>query len=127
MLSSAQPSSPQPCDTDHSKPSTKPSTYPSTQPSTYTTQSSTHPSTQQPSTQYSAHPSTQPSTHILFTIIEGVVQLGKKAFIYTCIFVIIAVAVGSHQKEIKLLTANKCENILFSTWSQFVVVVFLFI
>ena len=121
MLSSAQPSSPQPCDTNHS---THPSTYPSTQPSTYTTQPSTHPSTQHPSTQSSAHPSTQPSTHIPFTI-DRVAELGKKVFIYTCIVLIIAAAVGYHQKE--LLTANKCENILFSTWSQFVVVVFLFI
>ena len=57
--------------------------------------------------------------------------MGKKAFILTCIVLIIAAAVGYHhlsveQKE-ELLTANKCENILFSTWSQFVVVVFLLI
>ena len=119
MLSSAQPSSPQPCDTNHS---THPSTYPSTQPSTYTTQPSTHPSTQHPSTQSSVHPSTQPSTHIPFTI-EGVVELGKKAFILTCIVLIIAAAVGyrhlSVEQQEELLTANKCENILFSTWSQF--------
>ena len=56
---------------------------------------------------------------ILFTM-KGVGQLGKKAFILTCIVLIIAAAVGYYcscvEQQEELQAANKCENILFSTY-----------
>ena len=51
---------------------------------------------------------------------KGVGELGKKAFILTCIVVIIAAAVGYYcscvKQQEELQAANKCENILFSTY-----------
>ena len=56
---------------------------------------------------------------ILFTM-KGVGQLGKKAFILTCIVLIIAAAVRYYcscvEQQEELQAANKCENILFSTY-----------
>ena len=49
---------------------------------------------------------------------KDVGELGKKAFILTCIVLIIAAAVGYHhscveQLQEELQIANKCENINF--------------